>query len=126
MKSVPTLTPEPPTGEHPVVQREMRRELRLNEVKTVAMVVVASLGVVFGAWRILLAEARAQVDGGLAPVAALAGATQRELERFQQEVGPLFTRLEASAQRADDKLDSLLGALRIPNPAPAPARDGGP
>jgi hypothetical protein len=104
--------------------RDLKRGLSMETLKVGAIVFVAVVGGLFGAWRILLSEARAQTDAGVTTVALEARATQRELERFQREADARFVRLEAAGQRADTKLDALLFALRVPNPAPAPSDAG--
>ncbi len=126
----PLRSPEPPqihespTGEYPVVKRELRRELALNELKTVAAIVVASLGIVFGAWRVVISEAKAQTDAGVALVELKQAATQAQLDRYERESAARLDRVEAQGTRTDAKLDALLTAFRVPNPAPTP-KDGG-
>ena len=115
---------EPITGVFPASRDFVREQGRLNDVKlTVAMVVVA-VSTAFGAYRVVIGEARAQTDAGVASVSVESKATQRELERYQHESGNRLDRLEQGQSRTDAKLDALLVALRVPNPAPAP-KDGG-
>ncbi len=116
----PELPAETVTGVH----RALKHDLNWQGAKlTIAMVVVAISTAFAGYWKII-GDARAQaVDAGLV-TKGQADATQRELERYQHESGNRLDRLEAGQGRTDAKLDAVLSAMRVPNPAPAP-KDGG-
>lgn len=85
----------------------------------VAVVAGAITGYVF-----LEKEARAQVDAGVSVVDQRTKATQEELARYKGEADERFKRLEHQGDRNETKLDAVLGALRVPNPAPKPSDAG--
>ncbi len=58
-----------PTGERPVVKAELRRELNLNEIKTVAAIVFASIATVSGVFFTLEARGQTYAKQEVAPVA---------------------------------------------------------
>lgn len=53
------------TGEHPVTNGELKRALSLNDVKLVAVAITVAVGTAFGAYRVVLGEAKAQTDAGV-------------------------------------------------------------
>lgn len=118
--------PETVTGVHRAVKHD------INWLKAINIgVIVSAVGISFGAYRALAADS---LDAGTRAAAeamreakaadAKADATQRELIRFQTETSNRFDRMEQGQQRTDKKLDALLNAQGVWNPAPAP-RDGG-
>lgn len=112
--TLPKVHDEVDTGSAPIARDDLRHELRLNELKTVAAIVVASLGLVFGAWRVLLNEARAQTDGGIAPIEKRIAIVEQD-QRHQSEQIHLVNK----------KLDVVLDALRVPYERRPAATDGG-
>lgn len=141
----PAPSPRPPsnpderhdTGEHPVTKGEMRRAFRLNEIWTALVAVGVAMSAVFGLYRLALSEARAEGREGaeIAIATSDAGAKGREarIAVLEQQRGAdrgennaRFERLEASQARTEKKLDAILDRLDVPNPAPTPAKDGGP
>ncbi len=112
--SLPKVIDEVDTGSAPVVRDVLRYELRINEIKTVAAIVVTSLGLVFGAWRVLLSEARAQTDGGIAPIEKRVAIVEQD-QRHQSE----------QIHLANKKLDAVMDALRVPYERRPAATDGG-
>lgn len=54
----------PPPGEHPVTKNELRHAFNVNDIKTVVALVVVAVGTAFGAYRIVVGDARAQADAG--------------------------------------------------------------
>jgi len=113
-----------PTGEHPVVKAELKRELNLNELKTIAAIFVAAVGTFFGAYRVVLGEARAQTDAGVSLQAQKLAITDADLQAFKRDVTVRFERYENQGNRTEKKMDALLDRFNVPNPAPAP-KDGG-
>ena len=72
------------------------------------------------------------VGAGLLSIGAVARAQQAPLvervvvlEQTQRETVARLRNVEESSVRQDTKLDLILNAWNIPNPAPAPKRDGG-
>jgi len=112
--TLPKVVDEVDTGSAPIVRDVLRYELRINEIKTVAAIVVTSLGLVFGAWRVLLSEARAQTDGGIAPIEKRIAIVEQD-QRHQSEQIHLVNK----------KLDVVLDALRVPYERRPAATDGG-
>lgn len=106
------------------VEKNVRRGV--SERLTVSFVasVVVAIGTAFGAYTFVLNEAKAQTDAGVKLIDQKAEATQGELTRYKSENDARFNRLEHQGDRNEQKLDAMLNAFRVPNPAPAP-KDGG-
>lgn len=114
------LGPEEPSGSHPVVVRDLRESM----LKNYAATAVGILAVGFSAYFTVMHEAKAQSDAGIAVSEAKQA---QETAQLKTEVGILKVKtdyVEGAVQRQEQKMDKLLEALRIPNPAPAP-KDGG-
>lgn len=114
----PTKTP---TGEHPVVKKEMKKALRNNEIKTIVSIVVASLGVLLGGWRVVLGEARAQADAGVAQIEARVRVVEKqqdavmtELRETRQDIKELYKsmRYDRTSPRLENPLSSPDGGLQ--------------
>jgi hypothetical protein len=120
------LPPDEGSDPHaPVTKYDMKHGLLLSDIKSAAIALVAVVGGTWGVWKAVTHEAQAQVDAGVEQVKAQVTATQRELERFQHESDNRMGRVEKQGDRTEQKIDALLGAFRVPNPAPAPIKDGG-
>jgi hypothetical protein len=128
---------EPTTGEWLAAIREdaerqlsnaaQERERKGSPTMALAMLVgsaVTAVSVSFGAFFVLRAEAQTQGAEAAKVVDLKATATASELERYKGEADGRFKRLEDQGNRNETKLDAVLNALRVPNPAPAP-KDGG-
>ncbi len=114
---------EPITGSYliPATQRDVRairaevtRGFQLNEVKTVVAIVVASLGIIFGAWRVVLAEAHAQTDAGITPVAERFRVVAEDLAAHKKEEAEARAAVLRKLEKQDEKQDLILDALRVP------------
>lgn len=125
---------EPTTGEYLAAKAEdvVRDRLRGAGQKTflsgfVGFVgsIVGAIGIAFAAYTFIVTEARAQTDAGMKVVAQQAANTQAQLESYRKENDARFQRLEHQGDRNETKLDAMLQAFRVPNPAPKPP-DGGP
>lgn len=110
------------TAEMPVTRGAMRQAFRINEIFTFLVAAMTAVGAVFGAYKLLLSEARAEADAGIAPV-------ERRVQVLEQE---------AKQQREDTHevqmdIRSLYRAVttgkkqeRLEKPPPPPApKDGG-
>ncbi len=100
----------------------MRTALKLNEMKTVIAIVVASLGVILGAWRVVISEAKAQTDAGMAPVVARVVV----LEQQQQQVRADVHEVQVDIRELYRVVQTGARSVRLETPAPSPApKDGG-
>jgi hypothetical protein len=121
---------EPTTGEYLVAQVEnvVRERERKGSPLTAVLIFLGgatgAISVCFAAYFIVLAAAKAEAADQVKVVDQKASATQAQLDRYQTEANNRFERLEHQGDRNEAKLDTLLQALRVPNPAPAP-KDGG-
>lgn len=88
--------------------------------------VVAAIGIAFGAYAYVIGEARAQVDAGVKNVRQQADTTQGDLDRYKKENDARFNRLEHQGDRNETKLDAMLQAFHVNNPAPKPPDAGTP
>lgn len=122
------VPPELPSGPRQLTM------LFANDVRVLVGACVVAVAVSFAVFFALDARAQKAVDAGvdesakkLEVVAQKSSATQDELTRFQGESDRRMTRVENSVMRQDQKLDALLDAFKIRNPAPAPplVLDGG-
>ena len=96
------------------VEDYVRSGLSLNYVATLLVVV----GGCWAVYKAVLHEAQAQTDAGVALVQTRADERLRSIEQR-------LDRMDRQSDRTEAKLDRLMEALKVPNPAPAP-RDGGP
>ena len=94
------------TGEHPVVKAELKQALRVNEFKTVGAIVVGSLLTVFGAWRVLLSEAKAQTQSEVSVIAARVTnleqgrtQTQTDVHEVQMDIRALYRAVMTGASQ---------------------------
>jgi hypothetical protein len=123
---------EPTTGEYFIAQVEnVVRERERKGSPLSAMIVFATgaigaVSVCFGAYFVVLSAAKAEAADQVKVVDQKASATQAQLDRYQSEANNRFERLEHQGNRNEAKLDTLLQALRVPNPAPAPKDAGSP
>jgi hypothetical protein len=83
-------------------------------VATMAAVAVASVT------GFINLDARAQEKADKA-----AGEVAKQLEDHKTNEGVRLANVEKTTDRQDRKLDAMLFAFGVPNPAPAPAKDGG-
>ena len=100
---------------------------KLNEIKTVVAIVVASLGIIFGAWRVVLSEAHAQTDAGIAPATEKLRVVAEDLAAHKREEAERHAAVLRKLERQDEKQDLILDALRVPlwkRPEPT-KKDGG-
>ena len=95
------------------VERTMGQRLTVNYLATLGMVIAACWGVL----KVVLHEAQAQTDAGVQSVQTRADERFRAIEQR-------LDRNDKQSDRMEAKIDRLMEAWRIPNPAPAP-RDGG-
>lgn len=106
------------TGEHPVTKDELKASLNLNDFKLVCVAVVVAVGTAFGAYRVVLNDARAQTDAGV-------GEVTRRIVAVEQEQG----RLKADIHEVQKDIRALYRTIttgqrseRLESP---PQRDGG-
>lgn len=116
---------EPTTGQSPVVLSDLRIWMKVLVGVGTGLGSVAAVTLAFVVYFKVLGEAKAQSDAGVATVAQQATATQQRQERFEREAALRFERVEAQGNRIETKMDAMLTAFRVPNPAPTP-KDGGP
>jgi len=102
------------------VRRAKTQTISLNMITTLAAVVTAAIT----AYVFLEREAHAQVDAGVQVVDQRSKETEAALARFQVEVNNRMVRVEHQGDRLETKMDAVLSALQVKNPAPRPV-DGG-
>ncbi len=125
---------EPTTGEQEAiatvgyVQRKTGETLskakaddRKSETKQTIGVVVIALATIFGAWRVVLSEARAQTDSGIAPIEKRITTLEQNQAAVMTEVRELRLDLREAykAQRYDRP------SPRLEQPPPPVSKDGG-
>jgi hypothetical protein len=121
---------EPTTGEwniaaiENVVRERERKGSPLSAVLVFLGGAAGAISICFGAYFIVLSSAKAEAADAVKVVEQKATATQGELTRYQSEANSRFERLEHQGDRTEQKVDALLSALRVQNPAPRPP-DGG-
>lgn len=111
----PELPKETPSGVY-----RMKRERKRTDLKLVGVVVVA-LGTVFGAYRAVLGDARAQTDAGVKTLELRVGAVEQQVPQLRGEVQEARVELRelykaVMTKKRSDKLES---------PPPPLGRDGG-
>lgn len=96
---------------------------RKSETKQTIGVIVVALATLFGAWRVVLSEARAQTDGGLAPINARVATLEQNQAAVMVEVREL--RLDLREAYKAQRYDRPSPRLEQP-PPPLALKDGGP
>lgn len=112
--------PRHDTAEMPVTRGVMRRAFRINEVFTFLVAATTAMGAVFGAYKLLLSEARAEADAGVKLHEVRISVLEQQTVRLSQDQ----TADHKLIIGANQKLDALLERMNVPNPAPTP-KDGG-
>jgi cytochrome c-type biogenesis protein CcmH/NrfG len=109
------------TGEHPATRGEMRRAFRINEIFTFLVASMTAVGAVFGAYKLLLSEARAEADAGVAVHESRIKALEQQVPQLREEVyqGRLDTQALYKALMERKRQD------RLEKPPPKPTLDGG-
>lgn len=123
--ALPPLPSETPSGVHRVVK--LKHDVAILKGANLGLIgiVVSAIGIAFGGWRAMAADAKDAGISAAQDVKREADATQRELERHEAEEESRHRRQEASQDRLEAKLDVMLSRFQIPNPAPAPTKDAG-
>ena len=111
-------------GQSPVVLADLKKVERHGLLTTLGTGVLA-ISTAFGAYAFVVNKAQAQVDAGISLVQARQSISEDAAKRTQQLTDNRLDRLEKGQERTDAKLDALLMAMRVPNPAPAPKDAGG-
>jgi len=96
-----------PTGEHPVTKRELKTALNLNDVKTVVAMVIVAVGTVFGAYKVVLTEARAQSDAGVTIVDKKHEDLRREVERYQNKTDASIGEVQGQVRDVQKQVNSM-------------------
>lgn len=104
------------------LRAEVDKGLKVNELKTVTGIVVVALGIIFGAWRVVLGEARAQTDAGMAPIEKRVVVLEQNQAAVMTEVREL--RLDLREAYKAQRYDRPSARLEQPPPPLLPA-DGG-
>ena len=122
------------TGEHPVTRGEMRRSFRVNEIWTFLVACGVAMAAVMGVYRLAISEAAAAGREAAEPVIQRVAVLEQQRLTDRAEQSARLDRIERN--QAEDrelalgsakKLDAMLRAQGVPNPAPTPApKDGGP
>lgn len=133
-------TPEtPPTGEHPVTKAELGRALNFNDVKLIVVAITVAVATAFGAYRVVLNDARAQTGGGIAVFRAEFEAHKKEESAARERTGADVQMLRLEQWEARKELKAfyeyrrtgspearkVLEAPLPPPPVPTPPKDGG-
>jgi hypothetical protein len=100
------------------VEASMRKGLFWSDVKSMIIAVGAVGSVLLAGFSRVEAWAQDKVDGGVKPV-------REQLDSYKAVTNSRLDRMEKGQDRVEAKVDRMLEALHIPNPAPAP-KDGGP
>ena len=98
-----------PTGEHPITQNEFHKELKrsfnLNDVKQVVAMIVVAVGTCFGAYKLVISDAKAQTDAGIQAVdrrvEEYKKANDATVAELKQEMKKMATKEEVHEVRGD-------------------------
>lgn len=117
---------EPDTGSYPVVRADLRKALKANDFKVVVGIAVVSIGTAFGAYRVILNDARAQTDAGVAVVVTPLGKRVDVLEQGQMQQRADTHELQVDIRELYRVVRDGRRSERLETPAPAPvSKDGG-
>jgi hypothetical protein len=123
---------EPETGPHPIYvpsKRDLKKGLKkvsnLSTAKAAVGAIISSIAVGWFGYGKVEALAQERAEKAVETVAQKAKATQEDLDGYKQGTNNRLDHLEHQGNRTEKKLDAIIDAMRIPNPAPAP-KDGGP
>ncbi len=103
------------------LKAEVAKGFRLNEVTTIVAIVVASIGTSFGAYRVVLGEARAQTDAGIEPLTHRVATLEQNQSAVMTELRELrIDQREAYKAQRDDRRSP-----RLESPLPPMVLDAG-
>lgn len=107
---------ETPSGLHEIRVRELNWQ---GAKLTIAMVVVA-VGTAFGAYRVVLGEALAQTDAGMAPIKQRVDTLEQQQKELRSDVHEVQTDIRALYKAV------MTGRPQERLERPPPSKDGGP
>jgi len=118
-----------PTGEHPVTKDELKHTLSVNDAKLVVMAIVVAVGTAFGAYRVVLNEARAQTDAGVEEVKWGQTRLDQRLDQHIKDSGQAHQQLKGDMHEVQMDMRALYRAVMTGQPQPRlerpPDLDGG-
>ncbi len=101
-------------GDVKKLDKKVNKEFKLNEVKTVVGIVVASVATAFGVFFALESRGQARVDGGLAPVVERVARNETKTEHLERAVQESALR----TARIEVMMELMLKDQRIKPPPP--------
>jgi len=100
------------TGEHPVTKDELKHTLSVNDAKLVMMAIVVAVGTAFGAYRVVLNEARAQTDAGVEEVKGGQVRLDQRLEMHLRESGQAHQQMKADLHEVQMDIRALYRSMQ--------------
>lgn len=103
----PTEPTKPKTGEHPVTNGELRRELRWNDLRVIGGTAVALFVAGWAAFFAMTARADSEVEKGVAPIRQQVESTNKRLDEHIRDSGSARAQQDRTQQRTEAKVDRI-------------------
>lgn len=118
-----------PTGEHPVTKADLKHQLNVELVRTLAGSVVVGIAIAFGAYWAVLAKAEAQTDAGVKVVSDAHASTKERLAEHIRDSGTAHRQMREELHEVQMDIRALYRSIQTGRPSARleapPLADGG-